>query len=345
MRPLARHLQHRFGQANGLLDGGACHANHQIALLQHGTEGPAANVDPPGPLTFQHAVLQVPTASFAQPPQAVVIEAGHQGQIHVAANCVGQQLDQPQQQLQVLFQFRSAAAGQQTDAWRAAGRRGGRCEHRIHERIAQEGHRPLQLSAEVFGGALIAAVHRFEAAAFQQVCAGPGEPQRPFVVAGVGHQVGRHRPLAEPCRDHRDHISHHQDQIKATPVPHQTHQASEQIQHLPLGDLGEAAAKAGVADAAGAEFMAASQQRHAGFLVGAAKAHQRKSLHVVALLLKLLGQQGAGEVFTVAIAQQQDACHRRAAPHHIQVLGSGMPLARLASCNRRASLARRSCRN
>ena len=30
---------------------------------------------------------------------------------------------------------------------------------------------------------------------------------------------------------------------------------------------------------------------------------------------------------------------------HIQVLGSGMPLARLASCNRRASLARRSCRS
>ena len=43
--------------------------------------------------------------------------------------------------------FRSAA-GQQTDAWRVAGRRGGRCEHRIHEWIAQEGHRPLQLSAE-----------------------------------------------------------------------------------------------------------------------------------------------------------------------------------------------------
>ena len=62
------------------------------------------------------------------------------------------------------------------------------------------------------------------------------------------------------------------------------------------------------------------------------------------LLAKELQQQGAGEVFAVTIAQQQDACHRRGAHHYIQVLGSGMPLAHLVSCNRRASLARRSCR-
>ena len=63
----------------------------------------------------------------------------------------------------------------------------------------------------------------------------------------------------------------------------------------------------------------------------------------------LLLSNGHGEDLSGALLaqelQQQDACHCRAAHHHIQVFGSGMPLARLASCNRRASLARRSCRN
>ena len=143
-------------------------------------------------------------------------------------------------------------------AWRVVGRRGGGCEHRIHERIAPEGHRPLQLSAEVFGGAFIAAVQHFEPLAFQQSSAGLGQAQRPFLVAGVGHQVGRQRALAEPCRDHRD-------KIKATLLLDQTHKASEQIQHLPLRDLGDAAAKAGVANAACPEFMAASQQWYPAF--------------------------------------------------------------------------------
>ena len=59
----------------------------------------------------------------------------------------------------------------------------------------------------------------------------------------------------------------------------------------------------------------------------------------MALLLKLLSQQGAGEVFTVAIAQQQDACHRRAAHHHIQVVQQVMTLDPEVSGELKASIA------
>ena len=82
---------------------------------------------------------------------------------------------------------------------------------------------------------------------------------------------------------------HHQDQINALPVAQQSDQASEQIQHLPLQQFCQATPKAGVADAASAEFMAASQQRHVGFAVGAAESCQGEGLHAVALLLEALG--------------------------------------------------------
>ena len=95
-------------------------------------------------------------------------------------------------------------------------------------------------------------------------------PVATYLVAYSSHYEGTLR-LPWPCaallksrrfkalfsRDHGDHIPHHQDQIKVMPVADQTHQASEQIQHLTLEDLGEATAKTGVANAAGAEFMAA----------------------------------------------------------------------------------------
>ena len=57
-------------------------------------------------------------------------------------------------------------------------------------------------------------------------------------------------------------------------VAHQTQQASQQVEDLPLNQFRQPAAEAGVANASGAEFMAASQQGNACLLVRTAQPRQ-----------------------------------------------------------------------
>ena len=64
-------------------------------------------------------------------------------------------------------------------------------------------------------------------------------------------------------------------------VAQQTQQAPQQVKDLPLNQFRQPAAQAGVADASGAEFMAASQQGYPGLLVGTAQPRQWQGLHAV----------------------------------------------------------------
>ena len=69
---------------------------------------------------------------------------------------------------------------------------------------------------------------------------------------------------------------------------------------------------------------------------------QEEALRSARFAVRLNGQDPQARInLSLALLETQSKGVR----DHIQVLGSGMPLARLASCTRRASLARRSCRN
>ena len=197
--------------------------------------------------------------------------------------------------------------------WLGRERRGGQGrswgEHRIHEWVAQEVHRPLQLFTEIVSRELIAAEHGLETPGGEQFSTGPGQAQSPFVVAGVGHEIGGHRSAAQPGRDHGNHIPNHHDQIKAMGLAQQPDQPPKQVQDLPLHKLRESAAQARVADATGAELVAAAHQRHISLQIGPAQTCQGQSVHVVAHRHQGSGQQRTGEVFAVAIADHQDVRH------------------------------------
>ena len=148
-------------------------------------------------------------------------------------------------------------------------------EGTIKEGVAKEPHRPLQLLAEVAGGEHITAVNRTGAPLFEAGRAGPGQPQTAFVMAGVGHEVGGSGPAAQPGCHHWNHIPHHQDQLIPAGDPQQQQQAPQEIEHLPLDHLGDAADHAGVAQAAGAVLTRAAANGDPGLLIGTAMAHQR----------------------------------------------------------------------
>ena len=125
-------------------------------------------------------------------------------------------------------------------------------------------------------------------------------------MARIGHQIGDHRPPAQPGRRHRQHIAHHHHQVVAVGDAKQQGQAPQQVAHLALKHFREPAPEAGVAEAAGAVFAGAAEQGDGGLVVGAAMAHQGQGLGPVAPGPQFAGDQGAAEVFAVAIAEQQD---------------------------------------
>ena len=61
----------------------------------------------------------------------------------------------------------------------------------------------------------------------------------------------------------------------------QPQQAAQQIQDLALNQFRQPPAQAGVADASGAELVAAPQQGNAGLPVGTAQPRQRQGLDVM----------------------------------------------------------------
>ena len=86
----------------------------------------------------------------------------------------------------------------------------------------------------------------------------------------------------------------------------QQQEPSEQIEDLALHHLGDAAQKAGVAEAAGAEFAGTSTHGNARLLIRPAMAHKGKRFHGQAAQLKGLADQSATEVFAMAITQQEN---------------------------------------
>ena len=83
------------------------------------------------------------------------------------------------------------------------------------------------------------------------------------------------------------------------------------MQHLPLNQLGEAAAQARVAKPAGAVFPGVGHHGDRGVPVGMTTTHQWQGIDLMAAGLECFAQQGAGEVLPVTIAQQQQPCHFR----------------------------------
>ena len=176
-------MQGWFGETHGLFDRCAGHADDQIAVLKHGLKSPSLHSQRQRSLSAEDPSLQMPANAAGQGLQCRILQAGDQGQIQAQIRIAGELLDQLQQQQQVLLQFRPATAGQQSDAATGGWQRISRRQHRVHERVADELHRALQLVCEVVRRELIPAEHRLETTGGEQFAAGPGQAQPPLVVA------------------------------------------------------------------------------------------------------------------------------------------------------------------
>ena len=71
----------------------------------------------------------------------------------------------------------------------------------------------------------------------------------------------------------------------------QPHQPPQQINHLPLNDLGQSPSQAGVTQASCTEFLRAADQGNASIPVGLTTSHQGQGLHGVPPVCQCLGQQ------------------------------------------------------
>ena len=129
-------------------------------------------------------------------------------------------------------------------------------------------------------------------------------------MARVGHQINRGGSPREPGPHDRHHIAHGHHQIKLAPSPPQLNHLAGQVHQLAFPDLEQLAAHARVAEAAGADGVGFAHQRHIPLPVGLAMAHQGHGHNRDPLGDQLGGQEGAAEVFSVAVAEQQNP-HRQ----------------------------------
>ena len=118
-------------------------------------------------------------------------------------------LDHAQKQQQIVFKFWSTAAGQESKTSFGVGQAIAAAQNRIHKRIANEHHLPLQLFAEIFCCKGISTEHRLKPLRLEAASAGPWKSQSTLVMTGVSHQIRCNWPPAEPCRHHGDHIPDH----------------------------------------------------------------------------------------------------------------------------------------
>ena len=131
-------------------------------------------------------------------------------------------------------------------------------------------------------------------------------------MTGVSHQISGDGPATQPGGNHWNNVADHEDQIKALPCEQQPQKPAQEVEDLPLNEFGQTTPQACVAQPAGAEFMAAPQKRDAGLLIRAAETSQGQGRHRVATTDQCLAEERTGEVFPMAIAEQQDSSH---SPH------------------------------